>query len=143
MQVSNAHPVLLYDGVCGLCNRLVQFVLKHDAYDHFRFAWLQGDFAAKVLSRHGVSPQQLDTMYVVSSPGLPEERLVARSDAVVVMLGELGGRWTVLAWTLAVFPSALRDWGYNLVARNRYRIFGKYNSCPLPEPRHMRKFLDS
>jgi predicted DCC family thiol-disulfide oxidoreductase YuxK len=142
MPASLSNPVILYDGVCGLCNRLVQFVLKHDAQDRFRFASLQSDFAARVLRRHGTAPEDLDTMFLVLDHGLPGECLVSRSDAAVAVLQELGGRWGVTAVALRVLPRWLRNWGYNRVARNRYRIFGKYDACPVPDERDRRKFLD-
>ena len=75
MSGSASNPIILYDGVCGLCNRLVQFVLKHDSQDRFRFASLQSDFAAQFLRRHGAAPEDLDTMYVVIDRGLREEGL--------------------------------------------------------------------
>ena len=64
-----ANPILLYDGVCGLCNRLVQFVLKRDSSGHFRFASLQSDFASRILRQHGLDPDDLDTVYLVEAPG--------------------------------------------------------------------------
>jgi predicted DCC family thiol-disulfide oxidoreductase YuxK len=142
MPASISNPVLLYDGVCGLCNRLVQFVLKHDSHDRFRFASLQSDFAARVLRRHGAAPEDLDTVYVVLDYALPGERLASRSDAAVVILKELGGGWSVLGVVIRVLPGWLRNWGYSLVARNRYRFFGKYDSCPVPDEKDCRKFLD-
>jgi predicted DCC family thiol-disulfide oxidoreductase YuxK len=134
--------IVLYDGVCGLCNRLVRFVLKRDRSDRFRFASLQSEFAAQVLRRHGANPSDLDTMYVVRGYAQPDERLAARSDAAVLVLQEIGGIWRAPAFLLRVLPQRLRDWGYNLVARNRYRIFGKYDTCLLPEERYRHKFID-
>jgi predicted DCC family thiol-disulfide oxidoreductase YuxK len=142
MPVSGPNPIILYDGVCGLCNRLIQFVLKHDSQDRFRFASLQSDFAAQVLRGHGAAPDDLDTMYLVIDRGLREERITSRSDAAITVLRELGGGWAALGVALRLFPSWLRTWGYNLVARNRYRTFGKYDSCPLPPEKDRRKFLD-
>ena len=143
MPASTSNPVILYDGVCGLCNRLVQFVSKHDARDRFRFASLQSDFAARILRRHDAAPEDLDTVYVVSDHALPGERLASRSDAAVVVLRELGGVWNVLGLALRLLPEWLRNWGYNLVAQNRYRIFGKYDACPVPSEKDRRKFLDA
>jgi predicted DCC family thiol-disulfide oxidoreductase YuxK len=137
-----ANPIILYDGVCGLCNRLVQFVLKHDSRSCFRFASLQSDFAARVLRRHGAAPEDLDTVYVVLDHALPGERLASRSDAAVMVLQELGGGWSVLGMVLRVLPGWLRNWGYNLVARNRYRIFGKVDSCQTLSEKDRRRFLD-
>jgi predicted DCC family thiol-disulfide oxidoreductase YuxK len=142
MPASRPHPIILYDGVCGLCNRFVQFVLKHDSHDRFRFAALQSNFAACILHRHGAAPADLDTMYVVLEHALQAERLASRSDAAIVVLQELGGGWGALRLVLKVLPRWLRNWGYNLVARNRYRIFGKYDTCPLPAENDRRKFLD-
>ncbi|MDQ1727942.1 MAG: hypothetical protein QOD33_67 [Pyrinomonadaceae bacterium] len=133
---------MLYDGVCGLCNRLVQFLLKRDTHDRFRFASLQSDFTAQVLRRHGLDPADLDTVYVIRDFGQTRERLLTRSDAVLFMLNRLGGIWRVTALG-RVLPRALRDLVYKLVARNRYRVFGKHESCMLPEPQHRQKFLDT
>jgi predicted DCC family thiol-disulfide oxidoreductase YuxK len=135
------NPIVLYDGVCGLCNRLVQFILKHDYVDRFRFASLQSDFSAQILTRHAMNPHDLDTVYVVRNYGLPDEALLARSDAILFMTKELGGIWS-LAGVGRVLPKALRDFMYKLVARNRYKVFGKHESCMLPEPKHRAKFLD-
>lgn len=142
MPGAGPNPIILYDGVCALCNRLVQFVLKHDSRDRFRFASLQSDFAAPILKRHGAAPGGLDTMYVVLDHSQPREHLASRSDAIVVILRGLGGGWATVSSGLRVLPRWLRNWGYNLVARNRYRLFGKYDSCPIPSEKDRGKFLD-
>ena len=84
------HPIILYDGVCGLCNRVNQFVLRRDPEGVFRFASLQSAVAARILARHGANPEDLDTVYVVVDFELPEERLLPRSDAVIFILKQLG-----------------------------------------------------
>jgi len=137
-----SNSVILYDGVCGLCNRLVRFVFRHDSSGRFRFASLQSGVGAAVLRRHGVNPQDLDTMYLISDYQQPTERLASRSDAAILILRGLGGFWRALAVLFEFFPSGLRNWCYNLIARNRYRIFGKYESCMLPEDEHRPRFLD-
>jgi len=139
--IPESNPIVLYDGVCGLCNRLNQFLLKRDTHDRFRFASLQSNFAADVLKRHGANPEDLDTVYVVIDYGQSTERLLTRSDAILHALTQLDGVWK-LAATGRVLPKTLRDVVYKIVARNRYRVFGKYESCMLPEPKHHRKFLD-
>lgn len=136
------HPVLLYDGVCGLCNRLVQFTLRHDRKRTFRFASLQGPTAARILERHGHSPTDLDTFYVATDLDQPAEHLRSRSDAALFVLQELGGHWSVFAALGRLMPKNLRDALYNLVARNRYRVFGKFDTCPLPDPKDRYKFLE-
>ena len=141
MTIAESNPVVLYDGVCGLCNRLVQFLLKYDGRDRFRFASLQSDFARVLLERHGLDPNDLDTVYVVKDSGQSNESLLARSDAILYMLAQLGGVWKLsgIGWVL---PKSFRDAVYKIVARNRYRVFGKHESCMLPEPQHRAKFLD-
>jgi predicted DCC family thiol-disulfide oxidoreductase YuxK len=139
--IPESNPIVLYDGVCGLCNRLVQFLLKHDSRDRFRFASLQSEFTGRLLTRHGLDPHDLDTVYVVKNYDQPDEALLARSDAILYLLTELGGVWS-LAGVGRVLPGAFRDAIYKIVARNRYRVFGKHESCMLPEPKHRAKFLD-
>jgi predicted DCC family thiol-disulfide oxidoreductase YuxK len=136
-----SNPIILYDGVCGLCNRLNQFLLKRDARDRFRFASLQSEFAKNLLQRHGADAEDLDTVYVVRDYEAVNENLLARSDAILCLLQELGGIWSV-ARVGRMLPRWVRDRVYNLVARNRYRVFGKSEVCMMPEPRHRHKFLD-
>jgi predicted DCC family thiol-disulfide oxidoreductase YuxK len=142
LSIPESNPIVLYDGVCGLCNRLVQFLLKRDHHDRLRFASLQSEFAATLLKRLGADPHDLDTVYVVIDYGQPGERILARSDAILFLLSQLGGIWK-LAGMGRVLPRVLRDAVYKVVAGNRYRIFGKYESCMLPEPQHRAKFLDT
>jgi predicted DCC family thiol-disulfide oxidoreductase YuxK len=137
-----ADPIILYDGVCGLCNRLVQFLLKHDRQGRLRFASLQSDFAAKVLQRHGIDPKDLDTLHVIENYEQPGERVLQRSNAILRAGRELGGFWSVSAAAAGLIPRALRDVVYRFVAQNRYRVFGKYDTCMLPEPNQRSRFLD-
>jgi predicted DCC family thiol-disulfide oxidoreductase YuxK len=137
-----AGPILLYDGVCGLCNRLVQFSLPRDVNRRLRFAALQSDFAARILSRHAINPLDLDTVYFVEACGQPAERLLVRSDAIISVLRQIGGGWSVAAVLLRVLPRWFREWGYKIIARNRYRIFGRSDSCLLPEKKYQDRFLD-
>jgi predicted DCC family thiol-disulfide oxidoreductase YuxK len=150
------HPILLYDGVCGLCNRLVQFILRRDRNAIFRFAPLQSALAARVLAQHGASPNALDTVYVVVNPDpmsqdptmhdpaetRANEYLLSRSDAVLFVLQRLGGRWRVAAILLQMVPRFLREATYNAIARRRYRIFGRSETCILPSPQDRSRFLD-
>jgi predicted DCC family thiol-disulfide oxidoreductase YuxK len=136
------NPIVLYDGVCGLCNRLVRFLIKHDRHDRLRFASLQSDFATTVLNRHGISAGDLDTVHVVENYEQAGERVLNRSDAILRAACELGGFWMVAATSAKVLPRPLRDFVYKIVARNRYRVFGKYETCLVPEARDRSKFLD-
>ena len=134
------HPVLLYDGVCGLCNRLVQFALHHDHEKVFRFASLQSSFGSRVLKQHGVDAAALTTVYVLAS-GDEGQLLLQQSEAILFLVGRFGGIWSVLAQMARVLPLGIRDWAYNLIARHRYRIFGRYDSCPLPSVADRERFL--
>lgn len=138
-------PILLYDGVCGLCNRLVQFILRRDSQAIFRFAALQSGLAQRILARHGANAADLDTVCVVlnynpQDPG--REVLLSRSEAVLFVLKKLGGIQRAIGSLLQLLPRAIRDWGYRHVARNRYRIFGRYDSCPLPSEGTRARFMD-
>lgn len=140
MPEANPQTVVLYDGVCGLCNQLVQFLLKRDHRDRFRFASLQSDVAAQLLRRLGTDAVDLDTVYVVVDYGQPGERLLSRSDAIIHLLQRLGGIWAVVA-AGKILPKPFRDSFYKFVATNRYRVFGKYDVCLMPEERYQHKFL--
>jgi len=140
--LSEDHPIVLYDGVCGLCNRLVQFLLKHDTQGRLRFASLQSDFAERVLSRHGIDPKDLDTVHVVVDCERPKEEVLNRSDAILRAGYELGAPWKTLATIGRIVPRPLRDLVYRFVATNRYRVFGKYDTCMLPDANQRQRFLD-
>jgi len=140
--MSASNPIVFYDGVCGLCNRLVQFLLKHDREGRLRFASLQSDFAAKVLGRHGFDPKDLDTVHVVENYDRPDERVLQRSDAILRAGRELGGFWSASSSISKIVPRPLRDVVYKLVATNRYRMFGKFDTCMLPDPSQRSRFLD-
>jgi predicted DCC family thiol-disulfide oxidoreductase YuxK len=121
---------------------MVQFLLKHDHDGRLYFASLQSDFAAKVLQRHGFDPKDLDTLHVVENFEQPDECVLQRSDAILRAGRELGGLWSGLSSVGKVIPRPLRDVVYRFVARNRYRVFGKYDTCMLPDPKQRSRFLD-
>ena len=142
MSGRGSNPIVLYDGVCGLCNRLVQFVIKHDRNDVFRFASLQSKLAEQILVRHRLRSESLETVYVVLDYGLAEERVLSRLQAVVYVLQQLGGPLAYISAILRVLPAPVQNFLYGLVARNRYRVFGRYETCPLPDSDTRSKFLD-
>jgi predicted DCC family thiol-disulfide oxidoreductase YuxK len=136
------HPILLYDGVCGLCNRFVQFILRRDRKAIFHFASLQSALAAGILTRHNANPTDLDTVYVVLNHELPDESLFSRSEAVLFVLKQLEGFCRPAGFLLQLLPKFLRDAAYNAVARRRYRIFGRSEICVLPNDQDRPRFLD-
>jgi predicted DCC family thiol-disulfide oxidoreductase YuxK len=137
-----ANPIVLYDGVCALCNRFVTFVLARDRAGTFRFASLQSDLARTTLMRHGRNAGEVTTLVLVLDAGLPTERLLDQSSAALQVLKQLPGGWRGLGRVMTLAPAPLRDVVYDLVARTRYRTFGKYDVCPLPSPAVRDRFLD-
>lgn len=136
-------PIVLYDGVCALCNGIVRFLVARDRARLFRFASLQGDIARATLARHLRDSDALDTLVVVLEAGLPDERLLDRSTAALFVLKQLPGVWSSLARAMSIVPAPIRDAIYRLIARTRYRTFGRYEGCPVPPPGVRDRFLDS
>lgn len=133
--------LILYDGVCGLCNRFIQLILKQDHVNTFRFASLQSSIARKILSKFGHDADDLDTFYVVTSYGTENEGLKYRAGGGLFVLSQLGGLWK-LSRVLKFLPLPVLNWGYDLIASNRYRIFGRHDSCPLPDQETRQYFID-
>jgi predicted DCC family thiol-disulfide oxidoreductase YuxK len=138
----SSRTVLLYDGYCGLCDRLVHFLLRQDSHGRLRFAPLQGSIARRVLRTPEHETADPDTVLVVVDFGSPNQRVLARSRAVLYALSTLGGVWGMFAAAGRLVPVRLADALYRLIARNRYRIFGRYDTCPLPRPEWRERFLD-
>lgn len=140
-QPTQPHTLILYDGVCGLCDGVVRFLLRRDRDDAFRFAPLQSEAARVILQRHGMDAARVQSVCAVADYTTDRERVLTRSDAVLYALGQLGrGRRLSVVANLA--PRVLRDALYDLVARYRYRVFGKLPACPVPEPGDREKFVD-
>jgi predicted DCC family thiol-disulfide oxidoreductase YuxK len=134
--VTSEGPVLLYDGVCALCNAAVVFTLKRDRRKTVRFAPLQGETAARLLaSRPGLSG--IDSMIWIDEGG----QAFTRSGAALAIGRHLGGPWAALASLSRIVPTVIRDAVYDLVARTRYRVFGRYDVCPVPPAEHLGRFL--
>ncbi len=133
--------IVFYDGVCGFCNRTTQFVGRHDTENHFRFAPLQGGLAAELLLAHDVDPSGLDTVYVLTSYGLPDETVYTRAHGILRILTELGGLWRLFA-IFSFIPKAILDPFYLAFAKRRYDFFGRYDECPIPDPSLRAKFVD-
>lgn len=128
--------VVLFDGICNLCNGAVQFLLRRDRQRRFRFAALQSATGRRLLQQHGLAADGLATIVV-----LEEGHLRLRSDAALLLARRLPWPWPL--WTVfLVCPRPLRDALYDFVARNRYRWFGRRESCLLPTPETADRFLD-
>lgn len=139
--LSQAAHLVLYDGVCGLCNRLVQFLLRHDKRSIFRFAWLQSPIGRSLVERSGGSAAELTSFYVVADYETQAPRVFTRSDAALFVAGELGWPWK-MARLLRLVPKRIRDRAYELVTRSRYQLFGKFDHCVVPPPELRNRFID-
>jgi predicted DCC family thiol-disulfide oxidoreductase YuxK len=138
---SESAPVMLYDGVCGFCNKSVQMILKRDRRGTMRFAALQSEFGKAVVERHP-ELRGVDSVVVLEKADeTGRERIFVRSAAALRVAAYLGGFWKLLLALRAV-PAPLRDYFYDLFARHRYKLFGKYDSCMLPPPEVRSRFID-
>ncbi len=124
------HAIILFDDECVLCSANARFVLKVDHAAHFRLASMQSETGADLFRRFGIDPADPDTIIVVEG-----DKARRDSDAVIAIYEGLGWPWKAAA-ALRIFPRALRDPVYRLIARNRYKIFGKRDTCWMP-PEHL------
>jgi predicted DCC family thiol-disulfide oxidoreductase YuxK len=134
--MSDAHgPILLFDGVCNLCNGAVQWVIARDPAAQFRFASLQSDAGRALLAQHGLPLDAMDTVVLVDGPAHWR-----KSDTALEVLRRIGGAWRWLS-VLRLVPRRLRDAAYGVVARNRYDWWGKRDECWIPTPELRARFL--
>lgn len=130
-------PVLFFDGVCNFCNGSVNFILDKDKSGEIRFSALQTETAERLLKPHAVNPADLDSVVL-----LADGRVYTRSAAALETLRRMGGGWRVLGNVGLAIPRPLRDGVYRLIARNRYKWFGKRETCRLPTADERARFLD-
>jgi predicted DCC family thiol-disulfide oxidoreductase YuxK len=130
-----AQPVVLFDGICNLCNWSVQFIIKHDPQGRFRFASLQSTSGQQLLALHGIHTQAIDSLVLIVG-----SHWYARSIAALEIARRLAWPWP-LVYALVIVPRPLRDWAYDLIARNRYRWFGRKETCIVPTPALRDRFL--
>lgn len=134
MMSEKSSPVLLFDGVCNLCNASVQWVIAHDPQGIFHFASLQSDTGKALLNKYAL-PAGLDTVVMIK-----DGKAFTRSDVPLQLFKILGGRWRFLL-VFKVVPRFIRDAVYDFIAKNRYKWFGKKEACWLPTPELKRRFL--
>lgn len=131
-------PVVLYDGVCGLCNGFVRFALARDRRGALMFAPLDSEFGRAVIARHPALRGRDSIVYVDRARG---EVVATRSDAVLRIARDFGLGWRVLARVYGLMPRPVRDAMYDFIARRRYAWFGRYDVCPVPAPEHRARFI--
>ncbi|MEL6305418.1 MAG: thiol-disulfide oxidoreductase DCC family protein [Bacteroidota bacterium] len=128
--------LILFDGVCNLCNGAIQFVIKRDKKDTFRYAALQSDIGTQLMQERGIDPSKMDSIILIE-PGVA---YFSKSDAALRIGQDFGGLWKALA-LLTWIPRPIRDGIYDLIAKNRYRWFGRKDACMIPTPELQAKFL--
>lgn len=128
--------ILLFDGVCNTCNAVVSFLLEHDRKKQILFASLQSVKGRELATKHGIDPELLETVVLIY-----RGRAYLRSDAVIKVLELLGGAYRFLA-AIKILPHGLRDAFYSGFANNRYRLFGKKDTCRVPSADERSRFLD-
>lgn len=129
--------IILFDGVCNLCNKAVNFIIERDKDDVFRFASLQSEVGQKLVSERGIDTENMDSMVLIE-PGVAYYQ---RSTAALEISKDLSGAYSMLGY-FSFIPEGFRDSIYNLVAKNRYKWFGKKDACMIPTPELKAKFLD-
>jgi predicted DCC family thiol-disulfide oxidoreductase YuxK len=132
--------IVLFDGHCHFCSGSVRFILKRDAAGRFAFAPLQSSVARQLLQSRDGDQKQLDSLVLDSLVLIEDGRCWTRSTAALGIVRRLSGLWPLLS-VLAIVPRPLRDFGYDLFARNRYRWFGRHEACFIPSERDKERFL--
>jgi predicted DCC family thiol-disulfide oxidoreductase YuxK len=127
--------LILFDGVCNFCNAAVQMVIEIDRQQIFKFAPIQSELGQKLYRQHGLDPIDIQTLMLVDG-----DRILTESDAVLAVLSRLDGGWQLLSG-FTVMPQPLRDWAYSEFARQRFRLFGKRDTCMMPTPELQERFV--
>lgn len=133
--MKSKHKIILFDGVCNLCNSSVTFVIKRDKKDLFRFAALQEDPGKSLLDKHNIDTSQTDSIILVDG-----DKAYTKSTAALEIARSLGGLYPLL-YGFMVIPKFIRNWVYDYIAKNRYKWYGKKESCMIPTPELRSKFL--
>ncbi|MEA1785402.1 thiol-disulfide oxidoreductase DCC family protein [Arenibacter sp. GZD96] len=135
MKIPN--KIILFDGVCNLCNSAVQFIIQHDKNDVFRFAALQSEIGRKLTKERGINTEEVDSIVLI----VPGVAYYTKATAALIIALEFGGLWQVLnifRW----LPERLTNRLYDFVAKNRYKWYGKKEQCMIPTPELKSKFLE-
>ena len=130
------HGIIIFDGICNVCSRLVQFLIKRDPNAYFRFASMQSETGKKLIGACGMPPDLAETIVLIEKTGC-----LNKSDAVIAIANRLTGFWPVGNF-LKLIPRPIRDVVYSVVARNRYKWFGRRSACKLPAKYNRERFMN-
>lgn len=142
-EIAKGQAIIFYDGVCGLCNSFVKFVLANTQEDsRYYFASLQSEFAKEKLAEYDIDALDLDSISVLTSYESNDCKALRKSDAVIFIMRKMKTPFPFLAAITSILPKPVRDFGYTCVAKIRYKIFGKYETCMLPNSKDAEKFIE-
>jgi predicted DCC family thiol-disulfide oxidoreductase YuxK len=134
--VNNNKPIVLFDGICNYCNYWVNFAVRRDSKQKLLFTPLQGETAKRLLPQYNISPTALSSVILID-----KEKAYTQSTAALRMSRYLDGGWKLL-YGLIIIPKPIRDFFYNIIARNRYKWYGKRDECMVPSPELRDRFLE-
>jgi predicted DCC family thiol-disulfide oxidoreductase YuxK len=135
MRVQDQYDIVLFDGVCNLCNNAVDFIIKRDKAKKFKLAALQDKAGALLLKQYNIPDDYLDSIILIRG-----NQFFYKTDAVIEIAKNMSGIWQIFGIFILI-PKAARNWGYDLIARNRYKWFGKKETCRLPTLDEQSRFL--
>ena len=136
-QIAEGQDIILFDGVCNLCNNAVNFIIKNDPQNKFKFASLQSDIATTLCKERGIDTSQVDSIIYIK---VGEAYYIKSTAALEISKGLKGYSWaSIFLW----LPESFRNWIYDRIAKNRYNWFGKQDACMLPTPETKARFLDA
>ncbi|WP_318640668.1 thiol-disulfide oxidoreductase DCC family protein [Flavobacterium ardleyense] len=137
-EVTVVKKIILFDGVCNLCNRMVNYVIERDKKDDFRFVSLQSETGISILKKIGLYGNNIDSI-VLYEPGVA---YFYKANAALEIAKSLGGIYSILGYVLNILPDSILNFGYDFIAKNRYKWFGKQDACMIPTAELQSKFLD-
>ena len=137
MEIPQNKKIILFDGVCNLCDSSVQFIIKHDKKDIFRFASLQSEVGQQLMNERGIDSEEIDSIILI----IPGQAYYTKSSAALEISKDLSGGYSLLG-NFLYLPEFIRNSVYDFIARNRYKWYGKKDNCMIPTPELKAKFID-
>lgn len=138
MSNQEKHAIVLFDGVCVFCNNSINFIIRKDAKDYFRYSPLQSELGKKILAENGLASEKIDSVIL-----LENGKLFTKTSAALHIAKNLKGGWPICFYCFIWIPPFIRNIVYDIIAKNRYRWWGKKDSCMVPTPEIRKKFLDT